>query len=225
MKAGQRQRPSGRCIARFPSGSQQRCLSNNLETPAPASPASRAARRGWPGPAPRSAAPRCLLATSFLARASTARPLSVRTRMCERRSLVGAHPRAKVAALQRVEHRDEIRPEDAERVGDLGLVAAGILVEQQQHRELRRRQLQRRDAAQEVLEHLELRPLRANSRAIRTVRPVAACCRPRQDRPVPCAGRAAIGRHRSAVLETVIARGSQSRYKNLAGRRGPRDYI
>ena len=30
----------------------------------------------------------CLLATSFLARASTARPLSVSTRMCERRSLV-----------------------------------------------------------------------------------------------------------------------------------------
>ena len=30
----------------------------------------------------------CLLATSFLARASTALPLSVRTRMCERRSLV-----------------------------------------------------------------------------------------------------------------------------------------
>ena len=35
----------------------------------------------------------------------------------------------------------------------------GIAVEQQQHRELRRRQLQRRDAAQEILEHLELRAL------------------------------------------------------------------
>ena len=70
-----------------------------------------------------------------------------------------AHPRAEIAAFQAVEHRHEIRPEDAERVGDLGLVAAGIAVEQQQHRELRRRQLQRRHATQEILEHLQLRAL------------------------------------------------------------------
>ena len=70
-----------------------------------------------------------------------------------------AHPRAQIAALEAVEHRHEIRPEDAERVGDLGLVAAGIAVEQQQHRELRRRQLQRRHAAQEILEHPQLRAL------------------------------------------------------------------
>jgi hypothetical protein len=39
-------------------------------------------------------------------------------------------PGAEIAALQAVEHRHEIRPEDAERVGDLGLVASGIFVEQ-----------------------------------------------------------------------------------------------
>jgi hypothetical protein len=58
-----------------------------------------------------------------------------------------------------VERIRAIRPEDAERIGDLGLVAAGVAVEQQEHRELRRRQLQRRDATQEVLEHLQLRAL------------------------------------------------------------------
>ena len=86
----------------------------------------------------------------------------------------GAHPRAEIAAFQVVEHRHEIRPQDAERVGDLGLVAAGILVQQQQHRKLRRRQLQRRDAAQKVLEHLQLRALQRHSRAVRTIRRAAA---------------------------------------------------
>ena len=66
-------------------------------------------------------------------------------------------PRAQIAALQPIEHRHEIRPEDAKRTGDLSLVASGIFLQQQQHRELRRRQLQWRDAAQKILEHFQLR--------------------------------------------------------------------
>ena len=40
---------------------------------------------------------------------------------------------AEIAAFQAVEHRHEVRPEDAERVGDFGLIAPRILLEQQQH--------------------------------------------------------------------------------------------
>ena len=47
---------------------------------------SSAARLAGPSSSPRRAS--CLVATSFLARASTARPLSVSTRMWARRSLV-----------------------------------------------------------------------------------------------------------------------------------------
>src|SRR5581483_10609898 len=66
-------------------------------------------------------------------------------------------PRAEIAVLETVEHRDKIWPQDSKRARDLGLVAAGIAVEQEQDRELRRRQLQRRHAAQKILENLELR--------------------------------------------------------------------
>ena len=104
--------------------------------------------------------PRLVLAGDELLGARQHRPSLVGQNQDVRAAVVGrAHPGAETAALQRIQHRHEIRPEDAERVGDFGLVAAGIPVEQQQHRELRRRQLQRRDAAQEVLEHLELRAL------------------------------------------------------------------
>ena len=104
--------------------------------------------------------PRLVLGGDQLLGARQHRPALVGQHQDVGAAVVGrAHPRAEIAALQRIQHRHEIRPEDAERVGDLGLVAAGILVEQQQHRELRRRQLQRRDAAQEVLEHLQLRAL------------------------------------------------------------------
>src|ERR1700687_1717299 len=71
----------------------------------------------------------------------------------------GAYPLAQIAVLQPVEHRHEIRPENAERIGDFGLVASRILVEQQHHRELRRRQLQWRDTAQKILEDFQLRAL------------------------------------------------------------------
>ena len=104
--------------------------------------------------------PRLVLAGNQLLGARQHRPALVGQNQDVRAAVVGrAHPGAQAAALQRIQHRHEIRPEDAERVGDLGLVAAGVAVEQQQHRELRRRQLQRRDAAQEILEHLELRTL------------------------------------------------------------------
>jgi PAS domain-containing protein len=71
----------------------------------------------------------------------------------------GLDPRTEIAALEPVQHRDEIRPEDAERIGDFGLVAPGILLDQDEDGKLRGRQLQRRHAAQEILEHLELRAL------------------------------------------------------------------
>ena len=101
--------------------------------------------------------PRLVLAGNELLGARQHRPALVGQNQDVRTTVVGqAHPGAQAAALQRIQHRYEIRPEDAERVGDFGLVASGVAVEQQQHRELRRRQLQRRDAAQEVLEHLEL---------------------------------------------------------------------
>src|SRR6267154_14491 len=70
-----------------------------------------------------------------------------------------SHPYAQFAALQAIKHRHEIRPEDAERNGDLGLVTSRILVDQQQHGKLRRGKLQRRDAAQKILEDLQLRAL------------------------------------------------------------------
>src|ERR1700739_5008425 len=69
-----------------------------------------------------------------------------------------AHALTQAAAFPADEHGLEVGAEDAERARDLGLVATGVLVQQQQHRELRRRELQRRDAAQEILENLELRP-------------------------------------------------------------------
>ena len=104
--------------------------------------------------------PRLVLAGDQLLGARQHRPSLVGQNQDVRAAVVGrAHPGAQAAALQRIQHRHEIRPEDAERVGDFGLVASGVAVEQQQHRELRRRQLQRRDAAQEILEHLELRAL------------------------------------------------------------------
>jgi diguanylate cyclase (GGDEF)-like protein len=104
--------------------------------------------------------PRLVLAGHQLLGARQHRPALVGQDQDVRAAVVGrAHPGAQAAALQRIQHRYEIRPKDAERIGDFGLVAAGVAVEQQQHRELRRRQLQRRDAAQEILEHLELRAL------------------------------------------------------------------
>src|SRR5258707_9918592 len=40
-----------------------------------------------------------------------------------------ANPRTKIAAFQAIEHRHEIRPQDAKGIGDLGLVAPRILLE------------------------------------------------------------------------------------------------
>ncbi|MEH2504411.1 diguanylate cyclase (GGDEF)-like protein/PAS domain S-box-containing protein [Bradyrhizobium sp. AZCC 1578] len=75
---------------------------------------------------------RLVLAGNELFGARQHRPSLVRQNQDVRATVVGrAHPGAEAAALQRIQHRDEIRPEDAERVGDFGLVAPGIAIEQQ----------------------------------------------------------------------------------------------
>ena len=119
----------------------------------------------------------CLAPMSFLARENGSTFFGQRKNM-ERRSLSERTRDAQFAALQAVEHRHEIRPQDAKRVGYLGLVAAGIPVEQQQHRELRRRQLQRRDAANEIIEDSELRALEGITEGIATIDPPESAHRP-----------------------------------------------
>ncbi len=146
----------------------ERAARGALKTPARSSPACPAARRGS-GPSSSLRRASCLEATSF-SRAPAPRGPCRSAPGCGSGDRWSSGSRAEVAASSPSSIATKLARR-CQRVGDLGLVAAGVFVEQQQHRELRRRQLQRRDAAQEIVEHLQLRALGANSPVVRTIRP------------------------------------------------------